>query len=98
MKKILGLIIVFIIFLSIYFIQVNFFSWFNIDGIKPNLILIIIVFLSISLGKYYGFGIGIVSGLLIDIFIGQKIGMNATALGLVGFLAGTIVKNITRRK
>lgn len=98
MKKIFGLIIIFLIFLITYFVQVNFFNWFNIAGIKPNLILIIIVFLSMYLGKYYGFGIGLFFGFLIDIFISQRIGINVIALGTIGFIAGNIVKNITRRK
>ena len=98
MKKILGTIIIFLIFLIVYFIQVNLFNWFNIAGIKPNLILIMVVFLSIYIGKYYGFSIGVITGLLIDIFVGQTIGLNAIALGTIGFLAGIIIKNITRRK
>ena len=36
MKKVLSILIIFITFFIIYFLQANFFSWFNIAGIKPK--------------------------------------------------------------
>ena len=37
MKRTLIITVFFIVFLLIYFLQTNFFNWYNIGGIKPNL-------------------------------------------------------------
>ncbi len=42
------------------------------------------------MGKYYGFGVGVVLGLLLDLFIGKVVGLNAIILGLVGLLGGLL--------
>ena len=52
MKKILSTIIIFLIFILIYFLQSNFFSWFNIAGIKPNLFIILVLMVGLFVGKY----------------------------------------------
>ena len=54
MKKILSTIIIFLIFILIYFLQSNFFSWFNIAGIKPNLFIILVLMVGLFVGKIYG--------------------------------------------
>lgn len=96
MKKTLALISIFLVFLIIYFLQSNFFNWFTIAGVKPNLFIILVLFLGLFLGKYYGFGIGVVVGLLLDFFIGKIIGLNAIALGIGGFLAGEFNKHFSK--
>ncbi len=66
MKKvfiILGLIITFMI---IYFVQLNFFSWFTIAGIKPNLFIIFVLFIGLYSGEKMGAAFGITIGLAID--------------------------------
>jgi len=52
------------VFLVIYFLQANFFSWYNIAGIKPNLFIILIMFIGLFLGRTCGFSLGIVFGFL----------------------------------
>ena len=96
MKKVLSLIIIFMIFILIYFLQSNFFIWFNIDNIKPNLFIILSVIIGIYLGKTYGATIGIVCGLLLDMFIGKKLGINAIVLGSVGLLGGIFTKKFSK--
>ena len=96
MKKILAIICIIIVFLILYFLQSNFFSWFNISGIKPNLFIIFLVFLGLFLGKEYGIVWGILLGLFLDLFISSNIGINAITLGLVGYLAGVLEKNFSR--
>ena len=86
MKKILSIIIIFIVFILIYFLQSNFFIWFNIAGVKPNLFIILSLFVGIFIGKIYGASIGILLGLLLDLFIGKALGINAIVLGVAGFM------------
>ena len=92
MKKILATIIMFLVFILIYFLQANFFSWFNIAGVKPNLFIILLLFTGLFLGKVYGTSLGVIFGMLIDLFIGKKIGINAICLGLSGFMRRSIFK------
>lgn len=92
MKKILSLIIIFITFILIYFLQSNFFSWFNIAGVKPNLFIIFILFIGIFLGKIYGASIGIIFGLLLDLWMGKALGVNAIVLGMTGLMRRYIYK------
>lgn len=86
MKKVLSILTIFITFIIIYFMQANFFTWFNIAGVKPNLFIILALFIGMFIGRIYGISIGIVLGLLLDIFIGKAIGINATILGISGLL------------
>ena len=96
MKKILSFIFIFILFLIIYFLQANFFTWFNIAGVKPNLFIVLMVFIGAFMGKYYGFGIGMFLGLFLDIFIGKVLGLNATILALVGLFGGLLTKTFSK--
>lgn len=96
MKKVLSIIGIFLTFIFIYFLQSNFFSWFNIAGIKPNLFIILSLFIGIFIGKIYGASIGILMGLLLDFFIGKAIGINAIGLGLAGLLGGLFTKNFSK--
>lgn len=95
-KKIISILCIFITFLVIYFLQVNFFSWFNIVGIKPNLFIIYVMFLGLFLGKEYGLVLGVVFGLILDMFISQYLGISAIMLGISGLLSGILVKNFSR--
>ncbi len=48
------------------------------------------------MGKYYGFGTGVFFGLLLDIFIGKVIGLNAIILGLSGLIGGLLTKTFSK--
>jgi len=86
MKKTLSIIIIFITFIFIYLLQSNFFNWFNIAGVKPNLFIVFSLIIGIFIGKIYGVSVGIISGLLLDLFIGKVLGINAIVLGIAGFM------------
>ncbi len=96
MKKVFSILIIFLTFIILYFLQVNFFNWFNIAGVKPNLFIVFLLFIGLFMGKIYGFTIGIVFGLLLDIFIGKVLGMNAIILGMAGLFGGILEKNFSK--
>lgn len=96
MRKILAITCIVILFLIIYLIQSNFFTWFNIFGISPNLFIIFSIFIGLFLGKEYGFSFGLIFGLLLDLFLSGIIGINAISLGTAGLLAGILEKNFSR--
>lgn len=96
MKKAVSIFLIFIAFLFTYFLQSNFFTWFNIAGVKPNLFIILILVIGLYGGKYVGITTGIVSGLLIDIFMSKEIGITAILLGAVGLLGAVLDKNFSK--
>lgn len=96
MKKTLVIAVFFIVFLFIYFLQSNFFSWYNLSGIKPNLYIIFTLFIGLFLGRIYGFGLGTAFGILLDLFIGKRIGLNAVMLGILGLIGGILDKSFSK--
>lgn len=96
MKKVLINIGLIVAFLIIYFLQINFFSWFQIAGIMPNLFVILILFIGLFTGRGMGAAYGILFGILLDLFISQKIGMTAIMLGAIGVIGGLFDKNFSK--
>ncbi len=54
MKKIITAIILLIAFVITYFLQLNFFNWFTIAGVKPNLFIILVLFIGLYAGVRMG--------------------------------------------
>ena len=96
MKKVLINIILFITFIIIYFLHSNLFTWFTIAGVMPNLFVIFILFVSLYSNKITGITYGIIIGLLLDLFIGKKVGATAMMLGLVGLIGGIFDNNFSK--
>ena len=96
MKKTISVILIVVAFLIIYFLQSNFFTWFNIDGIMPNLFVILIVFVGLFAGKKLGLILGLIFGTCLDFFIGRYIGISGILLGAIGLLAEYCDKNFSK--
>lgn len=96
MKKILINIIFFVTFIIIYLLHSNFFNWFKIAGVMPNLFVIFILVISLYSNKITGITFGIITGLLLDFFIGKKIGITAIMLGVVGIIGTIFDKNFSK--
>lgn len=96
MKKSTSIFLTFIAFLIIYILQANFFTWFTIAGVKPNLFIIFIAFLGLFAGKYMGIIWGVVVGLLLDIFMGKSVGTSAIMLGIIGIIGVVLDKNFSK--
>lgn len=96
MKNTLIVIATIFVFLILYFLQANFFSWFTIAGIAPNLFVILVLFLGLFGGKRLGAPMGIFLGLCLDLFINKKVGISAIMLGIVGGIGGILDKNFSK--
>lgn len=59
-----------------------------IVGVKPDLILLVVVFLGLFKGPTAGAIVGFSAGLIYDLTSSSLLGMNALSLTLVGFLVG----------
>ncbi len=96
MKKTLAIISLIIAFLIIYFLQSNFFSWFTIAGVKPNLFIIFILFVGLFAGKKIGIILGFVLGFMLDLLIGRTIGISGIMLAIVGGIGEYFDKNFSK--
>lgn len=96
MKKLVINILLILTIFIIYFLQSNFFTWFNIAGIMPNLFVILVLFIGLFTNKTMGTIYGIVIGLILDLLFGISVGIQAVSLGLIGFLAGIFDKNFSK--
>ena len=96
MKKVIINIALVLLAIIIYFLQLNFFSWFTIAGVMPNMFIILVLFIGLFTNKNLGTIYGISIGLIIDLLTNQKIGITAVVLGIVGLLAGIFDKNFSK--
>ena len=96
MKKFFIHTILVLLAFIIYFLQSNFFSWFTIAGIKPNLFVIYVLFIGLFGNKSMGIIYGSVIGLFLDLIFKEKIGMNLFGLALVGVIATIFNKNFSK--
>ena len=96
MKKAGIIALIILAFFIIYFLQADFFSWFNIFGIMPNLFVILILFVGLFAGKKIGLILGLIFGILIDLLIGKSIGISGILLGAIGLIAEYCDKNFSK--
>lgn len=96
MKKIAIVLSIVLVFILIYLLQANFFSWFNIAGVKPNLFIIFVLVIGLFSGKGIGTAFGVFLGISLDFFIGKSIGISAIMLGIIGFLGGYLDRNFSK--
>lgn len=96
MKKFVINIVLIIVAIVIYFLQENFFNFFTISGIMPNLFIIFILFIGLFTNRTVGTIYGIAIGLVLDFLVGKCIGVNAFTLGGIGLLAAVFDKNFSK--
>lgn len=96
MKKFFINVILVLIGFVIYFLQSNFFSWFSIAGIKPNLFVIYILFIGLFGSKSMGVIYGAVTGIFLDLLFNEKVGQNLLGLVLIGVIAALFDRNFSK--
>ena len=96
MKKALAIVLLIVSFLIIYFSQSNFFTWFTIAGVQPNVFVIFILFIGLFAGKKLGLIFGLLIGFFLDIVIGRQVGISGIILGLIGLIGEHLDKNFSK--
>lgn len=96
MKKVLSIFGIIIAFFIIYFLQINFFSWFNIAGVKPNLFIILVLFIGLFMNKKIACVYGFIIGMYLDILTGKQIGISAFIFSFIGYICGVIDKSFSK--
>lgn len=69
-------------------LQATLLNFLQVYGIKPDLILLLIIFNSFLQGPREGAFLGCLGGLLQDMFTGNYIGLNMLSKGITGYLVG----------
>ena len=86
--KIKRFLITAVIIIAAYLLQCTVFSYLELAGIKPNLLIIVTASFGFMRGSREGVLVGFVSGLLADIQFGDMIGFYALIYLLVGYING----------
>ncbi len=96
MKKTFAIIGLVLTFFIIYFLQANFFTWFNIAGVMPNLFVILILFIGLFIGRKLGVVFGLLFGIYLDLIIGKSVGISGLMLGVVGLWGEYLDKSFSK--
>lgn len=70
------------------FLQVTLLNFFSVFGVKPDLVLILVVFNAFLRGSREGSLVGFLGGLFEDLAAGSYVGMNALSFMAAGYLVG----------
>lgn len=96
MKKFLIGVASYIVFIILYFVQADFFSWFTIAGVSPNLFIIFILFLGLFTDNTFSIIMALLTGITLDLVVGRTVGITAIMFCLVSIIAGYFDKNFSK--
>ena len=96
MKKVVAVLLIILSFFIIYFLQSNFFTWFTIAKVQPNLFVIFVLLIGLFAGKKLGLVLGIIFGFYLDVVVGRQIGISGIMLGLIGLAGEYLDKNFSK--
>lgn len=95
MYKISRLQIYFILVLALI-LHLTVLDYIKIAGVKPDILLIVVIFFGLFLGNGAGLESGFAAGLFKDLFALDFFGINAFVFALTGFLAGSLGARFSR--
>lgn len=96
LKKFLSIICLILTFFVTYFLQANFFTWFTISGVMPNLFVVLVLFIGLFIGKKLGLVFGLLFGIYLDLLLGKAVGISGVMLGLIGLIGEYLDKNFSK--
>lgn len=96
MKKTIAIVLLIFSFFIIFFLQSNFFTWFTIAGVMPNMYIILILFIGLFAKKKIGLIFGLLGGLYLDILLSKVVGISALGFAIIGILGEVFAKNFAK--
>ena len=96
MKKFSIIFSIIVIYFITYFLQVNFFNWFTIGGVSPNLFVLLILFIGMFVNSKIGAVLGFFLGLYTDFLFSNAIGVSAILFSIIGFCGEFLEKRFSR--
>ena len=88
LKKVIMTLLLFIF----YLLQCTLFKTFSLGSVSPNLLLILTFCAGFMGGRKMGMYVGILSGLILDLFYGDVLGFNTLLLLYIGYVNGMFNK------
>lgn len=85
MRRYVGIALLFLVSMVL---QTTVFDFLKVAGVKPDLVVLLVIYFAFTNGPYKGAAFGLLIGLLEDLIVGYNVGLNALALLFTGFLAG----------
>lgn len=88
-----------VIFAILFFALVlenSLFNYLKIAGVKPDLLLLVVIFHALLNGPREGFFTGLAAGLLQDLRVGEMLGLFAISKAFTGYLFGLAGRKIYR--
>ena len=92
MKKLRIVLLVFIIIISCFILQTSILPMILSSDITPNLMIIVTASYGFMFGDRKGMCIGLVCGLLSDVYFGPLIGFEAGVYAVIGYFSGKFQK------
>ncbi len=81
--------VTFLVILICFLIQSTILRFFQLGSIRPNLLLVVVASFGFIRGKKTGMWVGVVCGLLADIFWGDLLGFYTMIYVLIGYINGS---------
>ena len=91
MKQIIFWLVTFLLLISV---QNSLAHFITIGGIKPNFVMVYIVFVGLFFGRKYGMIMGFFCGIVLDILNGYFFGFNTFTLMIIGIVSGKMQKEV----
>lgn len=79
---------IFFLILASLLLQTSVLEVVAVAGVKPDLVMLIVVLNGFLLGPREGAFLGYIGGMVEDLFLGEYIGLNALSKMIAGYLAG----------
>ena len=96
MKKLFIGVILFLVFMFIYFLEVDIFPFISIAGVIPNLFIVFILFVGLFSNSFFAISFAVIGGILIDSVNSPFIGGTAIMLTVIAFLASYFDRNFSK--
>ena len=93
MRKTLTIIYIILFIIAIFVVQMFVIDNKELFGVKPNLILICVIVVSLWFGVYTGSIFSFIIGMITDILFGNGIGLFTISYSIIGVLVGFFSNN-----
>ena len=92
MKNFSRILVLVLCYFLVYALHANFFNWFNIDGVQPNLFVVLVLIIGMFSNKKVGAIAGFIIGLYTDFLYSNCIGISSLLFAVIGY-NGSVLKN-----
>lgn len=93
MRKLMGFVLIFVLIIASMYVQSNILNKVEIFGVRPNMLLVIVVAISLWYGLYIGTTFGAIFGLIADSWFSLGLGKYIIMFTLISVLVGYFNKN-----